>query len=437
MARAISYEYVRNTGGDFYHVARSQNKNISYSFLPNLIAVDMDRRILEIEVDDYFITMEEERGVDTKKNGYKHPLLPYAGKTLTHPIGEQLIAFCETNFAEHSDDIVRKLNADAPEAQPFGGNPLLNKKPDSVVKPKTREEVYALYYENYEELMRFAGNMLNASLYTSIFPPVPLTCSYEMLRSYIAYIRMIKSEYNHLLEFCFDADYFPDDLAGLTAASRFWLYLNTGQDSPLRTMSVYVQISPYGFGDAVMPGGSGKVSGQNINKPIEKQKKAKQPKNAFETEHGFWAGSTDYMQRNQVPIKTAYRCTSLDEMLSLELEKMIELNLKIKKCKNCGRYFILKGNYKTEYCDRIPDGRNLNCQTIAANAKFAQKRKETPALAIYSKAYKRYHARMKVGTVKPDAFKKWKYEAVIMRDKCLDGEVSLKEFREWIDGYFG
>lgn len=278
MARAISYEDVKNTGGDYYRIARSKNKDISYEFLTNLIVADMDKRFLEIEVDDFFITMEKQRGISIKKKGYKHSLLPYDGKILTHPIGEQLIAFCETDFAVHSDDIVHKLNADAPEAQPFGGNPLLDKKPDSIARPKTREEVFELYYENYEELMRFAGGMLNASLYTSIFPPVPLTCSYGMLRSYMAYIRMIKSEYNHLLEFCFDVDYFSDDISKLTAASRFWLYLNTGKDSPLRTLNMDVQISPHGFGDAVIPVGNGKISGNPNKKTVEKQKRRSDPK---------------------------------------------------------------------------------------------------------------------------------------------------------------
>ena len=63
--------------------------------------------------------------------------------------------------------------------------------------------------------------------------------------------------------------------------------------------------------------------------------------------------------------------------------------------------------------------------------------KDNPALAIFNRAYKRYHARVKVGSVKPDAFKKWRYEAVVVRDKCLGGEIPISEFTEWIDNYFG
>jgi len=73
---------------------------------------------------------------------------------------------------------------------------------------------------------------------------------------------------------------------------------------------------------------------------------------------------------------------------------------------------------------------------IGATAKYANKVKDSPALALFNRAYKRYHARMKVGTVKPDAFKKWKYESVIMRDQCLRGELSASDFEEWLDTYF-
>jgi len=115
---------------------------------------------------------------------------------------------------------------------------------------------------------------------------------------------------------------------------------------------------------------------------------------------------------------------------------MLELDLRIKKCKNCGRCFILKGNYQTEYCDRIPESGTQTCQNIGATAKYTKKVKDSPALALFNRAYKRYHARLKVGSVKPDAFKNWRYEAVVMRDKCLSGEISTSEFMEWLDEYF-
>ena len=159
--------------------------------------------------------------------------------------------------------------------------------------------------------------------------------------------------------------------------------------------------------------------------------------NSFEKAYNIDPKATELTRIMPVPIASSYRCSSLEEMLYLEFEKMLELDLRIKKCKNCGKYFILKGNYQTEYCDRVPEGEVQTCQSIGATAKYTQKVKDNPALAIFNRAYKRYHARLKVGSVKPDAFKKWKYEAVVMRDRCMNGELTVAEFEVWIDGYFG
>jgi len=163
----------------------------------------------------------------------------------------------------------------------------------------------------------------------------------------------------------------------------------------------------------------------------------KREPNAFEREYGISPVATDLARIMPIPIVSSYKCSSLEEILYLEFEKMLELDLRIKKCKNCGRYFILKGNYQTEYCDRTMKGETQTCQNIGATTKYAKKVKDNPALALFNRAYKRYHARMKVGSVKPDAFKKWKYEAVVMRDKCLNGEITAGELEEWLDAYFG
>ena len=101
------------------------------------------------------------------------------------------------------------------------------------------------------------------------------------------------------------------------------------------------------------------------------------------------------------------------------------------------RLSVIAENYQAEYCDRVPECETQNCQSVGATAKCVKNIKDNPALAIFNRAYKRYHARVKVGSVKPDAFKKWQYEAVVMRDRCLGSEISIGEFSEWIDNYFG
>ena len=35
---------------------------------------------------------------------------------------------------------------------------------------------------------------------------------------------------------------------------------------------------------------------------------------------------------------------------------MLEKDVRFRKCKRCGKYFIMKGNYDTKYCDRVAEG---------------------------------------------------------------------------------
>lgn len=120
----------------------------------------------------------------------------------------------------------------------------------------------------------------------------------------------------------------------------------------------------------------------------------------------------------------------------LEFTKMLEHNIRFRKCKNCGRYFIMKGNYDNDYCDRIPEGETKNCQTIASLKNYKEKVSDNVAWKLYNKYYKRYFARMKAGNIESDVFKKWQYKATAMRDECVDGKVTEQEFEEFLFGSF-
>jgi hypothetical protein len=221
------------------------------------------------------------------------------------------------------------------------------------------------------------------------------------------------------------------------AELRFTLYFGVADALPIRSMKMSYRFLRHGFGEFSVTVRDEKAYEEFRKNPVSKLKIPKREPNAFEREFNISPIATEFARFAPVPIFASFNCSSLEQMLYLEFEKMLELDMQIKKCKNCGRYFTLKGNYQTEYCDRTPEGGSQTCQNIGATTKYAQKVKDNPALALFNKAYKRYHARLKVGSVKPDALGKWKYEAVVMRDKCLSGEISGSEFEEWLDSYFG
>ena len=96
----------------------------------------------------------------------------------------------------------------------------------------------------------------------------------------------------------------------------------------------------------------------------------------------------------------------------------------------------MKGNYDTNYCDRIENGETRTCKEIAALENYKAKIADNKAIPIYNKYYKRYSARVKVRQIKEADFKKWKYQAMSKRDDCTDGIITPEEFTEWMENSF-
>ena len=135
-------------------------------------------------------------------------------------------------------------------------------------------------------------------------------------------------------------------------------------------------------------------------------------------------------------VNIEYEFHTTADILELEFTKMLEQDVRFRKCKRCGRYFIMKGNYDTKYCDRIASGETQNCQTLAAQENYRKKVADDAALPIYHKYYKRYAARVRAGKITEDDLRRWKYKAMTKRDECSNGIITPAELTEWMEKSF-
>lgn len=108
-----------------------------------------------------------------------------------------------------------------------------------------------------------------------------------------------------------------------------------------------------------------------------------------------------------------------------------EKNIYLRKCKNCGKYFIKNG--KQKYCDNIYKN-GYTCRNIPDDMR--KKCDENPQ-SIYRKAYtKNFQRRNKNEKANKNVNKRfnlWNDKAKTMRDKCKNGIISIKEYKKWID----
>ena len=266
-----------------------------------------------------------------------------------------------------------------------------------------------------EENSEYIYDQIFASLerhpFLELFPPDFKEHSHEELTAYIDHIRFLSLKFEAMYSFCFSQSFFYEELGELTAHQRLHIYSATqGGDIPQELVQIHLL-----DGD-IMEGFSAPEKA-NLS--------------AFEQMFQLPAGFVSYIKSNDAKMVTQYRLASTVDALSLAFYWMIDQNLKIKKCKNCDRYFLVRSKRNSDYCDQVQEGQTQSCQQLAALSAFKAKNKDNVPYQIFNKYYKRYHERQKVGTIKRDIFNKWNRQACVMRDECIDGKRDVTEFKQW------
>jgi len=126
-------------------------------------------------------------------------------------------------------------------------------------------------------------------------------------------------------------------------------------------------------------------------------------------------------------IYDGYEIDDLHHLLFYEILTMVELNVAIKKCKNCGVYFTLN-NLNAEYCNRIPQGEKKTCQVLGARRKYKEKLKDDYPQETYNRFYNKYSQRVRTGVMEKADFETWKNFAKEGLGKVRAGELDIKTF---------
>lgn len=122
-----------------------------------------------------------------------------------------------------------------------------------------------------------------------------------------------------------------------------------------------------------------------------------------------------------------------DQFFYFMISKYLRAQLRMRSCKYCGRYFVLRKNYNYEYCDRPIEGSIHTCKEMGAMKLYDRRKNEDPAVRAYKRSYKTHYARIGYGRMTRDEFDVWSKLARALRDKCIAGELSLEEFDAWLE----
>ena len=120
------------------------------------------------------------------------------------------------------------------------------------------------------------------------------------------------------------------------------------------------------------------------------------------------------------------------DLIDYHLRECVKREARLKVCKNCGRYFAITGRSSAEYCDRVCDEKGRTCKDVGAIALWTMKRSEDEVFKVYRREYKKRFAWIKSGKIAPGLFYAWSEKAREKKAECEAGNITLKEFSEWL-----
>lgn len=121
----------------------------------------------------------------------------------------------------------------------------------------------------------------------------------------------------------------------------------------------------------------------------------------------------------------------LADFIYVEFMKGLQKGFVPKRCANCGRWFLQEPGLTYNYCAQTAPGETeLTCRDIGSKASFRDKVKNNEVWQIHQRAYKKYFARTKKGTMSRTEFEAWAREAEVLRDEALEQFKKSKEIEE-------
>lgn len=147
----------------------------------------------------------------------------------------------------------------------------------------------------------------------------------------------------------------------------------------------------------------------------------------------FLLGGIYIFSRN---IPYGFSSESIFSIIGLEFKEFMACkNHTIRKCQNCGYYFIPTNLKETKYCNVEFEGTGKTCRQIGKELAYKKSLKEDKALDMYRKRYMSLASSVShYGTDKAiERFEKYKTEGAIMKAKYQNKEITVEEFEKWIN----
>lgn len=134
---------------------------------------------------------------------------------------------------------------------------------------------------------------------------------------------------------------------------------------------------------------------------------------------------------------------SFDDLLFYDFLELVSQGLKVKRCKFCNRYFVLKSKHNAEYCDRKTEN-SRTCKQVGPKRIFNEQleKAENAPLKEYDRIRKLKQQQLErdknketgkdVGKAQA-AFDEWSRSAIALREQFVAGNITVEQFMVEMD----
>lgn len=156
-------------------------------------------------------------------------------------------------------------------------------------------------------------------------------------------------------------------------------------------------------------------------------------------EHVKLSDINKLLNKDEISLQTSnkYSSTELSSILFIVLNELVNNDISIKICKNCGRYFIPLHRHAEVYCDLQPEKYNdKTCRELGARTTYNKAINDVEGLLIYRRTYQK---RLMELSRNPDAteedkerFNNWKKTAQAKIKDFKSGKINEKTLNDWM-----
>ena len=131
----------------------------------------------------------------------------------------------------------------------------------------------------------------------------------------------------------------------------------------------------------------------------------------------------------------SFTCKQLESVCFISLLQLIQNEIPVNICKNCGNFFIPTSRKNTLYCNNIFEN-NKTCQEIGAMITYNENLKKDEINSLYRKTLS---AKKMLANRNPDIpmyldfYEKWKKEANQFKKDIKEDKKTEEEFKQWIE----